>query len=932
MTQMGIENTSVFRRRGGRPFAVAGALLAGMILVFSIIHQVMAAAPANSYFQSTWQRTDDPVSSGLVSRTWMWGPEGFTGEMTEAYAESPNGERTVQYFDKSRMEITDPSATSSSVWYVTNGLLVVELISGRMQIGDAQFVQRGPAAVNVAGDADDPSGVQYSTLAGLLDAPALADGEAITQRLDRTGNVTSDPTLAGFGVTAAYRVTEPGIDHQVASPFWEFMNSSGTVYENGAYINAPMFLSPFYATGYPITEAYWAEVKVGGTYRNVLLQCFERRCLTYTPDNPDGWQVEAGNVGQHYYAWRYGQTAGEDPTEAGTEPPTVIPSPTTTAPPGATTQPTATLEPSPTATRPGDPTAEPTPPPTQEPYLFAGQWSGPVNEEAAIDSAYAIAVDGEGYVYVSDWQAGHILKYAPNGRLVTMWGTFGTGEGEFSNPMGIAVDADGNVYISDYNNNRVQKFSADGEYLDEWGTLDGARGSGPGDFDGPRGIAVDRSGSVYVVDSNNYRVQKFDRDGTYLDEWGSDGSGNGQFTTPTGIVIDDDDTIYVSDYLRCRVQLFDTGGNYIDEIDTDTTGGTCSFQFDVGLAVDADGTIYVVDSGKDRVQAFDRAGNLLGAFGTNGSGPAEFSQPIGIAIDDRGRLYVTDFDNARVQVFDRNRNYLDEWVDARRGWIAESTLAMTMDAGGNIFLADNVYDRIQVFDSSGAYIREFGEPGSGTGQLDGVIDIAASLDGYIYAVDPLHDRVLKFQRNGSYVTEWTGSLDQPVAVAVDPDGNVYVANAGDDTIRKFDNSGAPLISWGGSGDGEGEFNGPVDIAIRGNLVLIVDQDNNRVQVFDRDGVYLSRIGQAGDGNGEFAEPMGVAIDSDGSVFVVDSGNHRVQKFSSSGEYLTQFGSSGSGDGFLSYPTRIEVDQHRTVFVLDTGNQRIELFSRLSDRL
>jgi hypothetical protein len=85
------------------------------------------------------------------------------------------------------------------------------------------------------------------------------------------------------------------------------MNSSGTVYEDGQYIEEPLFENPYYATGRPITEAYWATVKVSGVDHEVLMQCFERRCLTYTPDNDAGWQVEAGNVGQHYQRWRYGQ-------------------------------------------------------------------------------------------------------------------------------------------------------------------------------------------------------------------------------------------------------------------------------------------------------------------------------------------------------------------------------------------------------------------------------------------------------------------------------------------------------------------------------------------------------------------------------------------------------------------------------------------------
>jgi hypothetical protein len=253
----------------------------------------------------TWERTDKPVRDIGVKRTWMWGPESRTSAMHERYAESPGRMRTVQYYDKSRMEITDPNRFDDGLWYVTNGLLVVELMSGRLQLGDNTFEQRTPGNVNIAGDPDDLTGPTYATLANTRAAPPLADGQAITQRIDRAGNVTDDPSLTAQGVTAAHHVQVQGIDHQVASPFWTFMTSTGVVYENGSYVTAPLFANPFYATGYPITEAYWARVRVAGELREVLMQCFERRCLTFTPGNPEGWQVEAGNVGQHYYRWRY---------------------------------------------------------------------------------------------------------------------------------------------------------------------------------------------------------------------------------------------------------------------------------------------------------------------------------------------------------------------------------------------------------------------------------------------------------------------------------------------------------------------------------------------------------------------------------------------------------------------------------------------------
>jgi hypothetical protein len=237
-----------------------------------------------------------------VARTWMWGPEPMTPVIVEDYSDSPDGVRVVQYFDKTRMEITDPAADQNSTWYVTNGLLVNELITGRRQFGHNTFEELHPANINVAGDADDNSGVTYATFDGLeWNVPEV--GSIITQRVDRAGNVTDDQGLAWRDVRVGIYV--PETNHTVAAPFWEFMNSTGIVWKDGAYVMDKLFENPFYATGLPVTEAYWANIKVGGTYKDVLMQCFERRCLTYTPDNPDGWKVEAGNVGQHYYTWRY---------------------------------------------------------------------------------------------------------------------------------------------------------------------------------------------------------------------------------------------------------------------------------------------------------------------------------------------------------------------------------------------------------------------------------------------------------------------------------------------------------------------------------------------------------------------------------------------------------------------------------------------------
>lgn len=281
--------------------------LIGMMLVVTVPpSEIARAQQPDDPFLRLWARTDMPVVEGHVARTWMWGPA-ITEVMQETYTAGADGQRTVRYFDKGRMEInTRAGITPDDAWYVTSGLLATELLTGQMQVGADDFETRAPAQVNVAGDGDNPNSPVYASFSGLLDRPAAQDGDLLVSRVDRDGSVSDDPSLAAHNVFAAHRVSVPNLDHQVASPFWTFMNSTGLVLDNGRYAQAGLFANPFYVTGYPITEAYWVRAIVAGSEMDVLVQIFERRVLTYTPSNPPEWQVEQANIGRHYYQWRYG--------------------------------------------------------------------------------------------------------------------------------------------------------------------------------------------------------------------------------------------------------------------------------------------------------------------------------------------------------------------------------------------------------------------------------------------------------------------------------------------------------------------------------------------------------------------------------------------------------------------------------------------------
>ncbi|HEY1013015.1 MAG TPA: glycoside hydrolase family 99-like domain-containing protein [Herpetosiphonaceae bacterium] len=253
---------------------------------------------ADANFASTWQRTDKPVQDQRVGRSWVWGPQ-VTAGMNEPYN---GGSRLVQYFDKSRMEVNNPSGDRAQPWFVTNGLLVVEMVRGQIQTGDSSFENRGPADEALGGDprVNNPDAPGYGSLANLLAPNGDRTGQQVASQLRRDGSISAIQPPAA----ASYASFVPQTGHNIPGVFWNFMNQSGTIYENGRFVNGKV-VDWVFAFGYPVTDAYWMRARLGGNETWMLVQAFERRILTYTPTNPAAFQVEMGNVGQHYYRWRY---------------------------------------------------------------------------------------------------------------------------------------------------------------------------------------------------------------------------------------------------------------------------------------------------------------------------------------------------------------------------------------------------------------------------------------------------------------------------------------------------------------------------------------------------------------------------------------------------------------------------------------------------
>ncbi len=273
-----------------------------------------AALALDPNMETTWKRTDQFVAQGSQPRSWLWGPQAFS-IVTEDYDGSPGsgdvpaGKRLVAYFDKSRMEINNPMGDRSSKYFVTNGLLVKELIGGRRQFGDTNFASYVPSDTPVVGDRFNNSKAPTYYSLGEVSSLVLGQNSAknrlnqsVTAYIERDGGIREDLTYGKYNVSIAYY--DPTFGHNVPGVFWDFMNSRGKVLENGQTVDGPV-VDWIFSTGYALTEPFWTKAVVAGKEKDVLMQCFERRCYSYTPSNPAAFQVEMGNVGQHYYNWRY---------------------------------------------------------------------------------------------------------------------------------------------------------------------------------------------------------------------------------------------------------------------------------------------------------------------------------------------------------------------------------------------------------------------------------------------------------------------------------------------------------------------------------------------------------------------------------------------------------------------------------------------------
>lgn len=528
-------------------------------------------------------------------------------------------------------------------------------------------------------------------------------------------------------------------------------------------------------------------------------------------------------------------------------------------------------------------------------------WGGPLHAEM-----YPSGVDTapDGTVVIADTGNNRVARYRADGTQVWSVGTFGTGTGEFDNPRDVAVDADNNVYVADTRNSRIVKLSPTGSWLGQ------TTGPSPA-FSFPLGVSV-KGQRVYVGDTGRHRVVVLDRSLTVVQTVVANGICT-NINDNRDAQADSAGNIYVAGYKTNEIVKFAPDGTCLAKWGgTGTAAGKFRTPYGVDTGVDpvtGQELVYVADGLNNRVQVFTRTGTFVAQFGTHGE-PTEVGtfttmRRVALAKDDTGDVWAADLWGDRIE----------RWRRTATGYSYDRTVGTVMPpptstavfheprgmafaGNGDLWVADTVHHQFQRFDSDGTLLSTCGARAAEGSQL--------------------------------------GQFNWPRGIAVDPGtGNLWIADTKQHQLQVMTPSctGIGLVRNTNAGTDSRSFNWPYDIAIRPSdrFAFVVDTQNHRIKAYDvanatwpdvKGPLPTHVFGTRGGASVNFRWPSGVAVGPDGHVYVADRGNNRVQEFTYSPSAGFAFVRTWNAGGTLDAPEGVAVDATGRVVVADSNDDQM----------
>ena len=644
-----------------------------------------------------------------------------------------------------------------------------------------------------------------------------------------------------------------------------------------------------------------------------------------------------------------------------------------------------------------------------------------------------IATDAQGNLYVPDEFNQVVFRIGTDGvaHIFAGNGIAGfSGDGgaavnaSLNNPFAVAVDKNGNVFISDYRNYRIRRISPGG-------IISTVAGSGVNGFSGDGGpatqaqfgfvscLAFDNNNDLLICDETNNRVRKVTPAGVVSTIAGNGKqaySGDGGAATlaalnqPQGLLTDPAGHIYIAEFGNQTVRRIELDGT----ISTFAGNGTHGFSGDGGpaaraqlaqpdgLVLDSAGNLYIGDSDNSRIRMVNPAGIITtvagsgaqGFGGDNGSPlQASFHFPNGLAMDSSGRLYVGDTGNARVRAITLGARvqtiagnglfrYTPAGTPANQVYLFHAA-GVASDAPGNLYIADTLDFVVRKVTPDGL-TRTFAGAGTDASGPDGVsatqsglsspFGVAVAPNGDVLIADTFNYQVHRIGPDGvihlvagslNHVFGYSGDggpatqalLNLPTAVAADAAGNVYIADSGNNVIRRVSNGTITTFAGNGmaqsSGDGLraplASLNNPTGVAVDGlGNVYVAEFNGYRIRKISANGFISTYAGtgvngSSGDGglaaSAQLANVFGLALDSQGNLFLSESSTNKVRRISAGSGIITTVAGNGqagySGDGgpatlaALSIPNGLAVGSDGTLYIADRGNSRIRAVRTVS---
>ena len=316
-----------------------------------------------------------------------------------------------------------------------------------------------------------------------------------------------------------------------------------------------------------------------------------------------------------------------------------------------------------------------------------------------------------------------------------------------------------------------------------------------------------------------------------------------------------------------------------------------------------------------------RTWNFSHAIGRNAAAGNGFTQPVDVAAGPDGVLYVISrgndgaggvvAENKRIGKLTIDEQFIGDFGRRQMMW----PTCIALDSEGSLYCSDEHEDRIHVFNEDGEPTAQWGESGSGEGQLNGPSGLAFDSEDNLLVVDAHNNRVQKFAKDGKLLAViGEGQLNQPWGIAVDGDDNLYVADWGNNRGVKFSPDGDLLVTFGGDGAEDGaDLDHPASIAVDSEGdVYVSDWGNKRIQIYDAEGSVITALyGDAVEFSkwaaevinsnpdaqkayrrvkdrttlGLFERPVGLTVDSEDRIIVTDSTRGRLQIYAKEKHYM-----------------------------------------------